>query len=504
MQITATPGKVFQSDEKVDNDKLNLLGQPTITIDGGLELEEMEFGAWFVAANDGSTANTYVGKLADERQDVASLVEGLVVVFKIPATLSSTGASTFRLKASDGTVIGTATIKWRGRDIRRNELVAGRYYEFRYNAADTVWQLTGEGLVEPADALPGAYAYGTDSSSSATAWALTFDPAPTSLAQGLIVRCVAPVANTGALTLQVKDGAGNNVGGAVAVQKVDSGGIMAALAGGEIRAGVPIELMYVTTSGGRWLLLTEPGPVIGSGSVGLVVKNNGGAPNTVMDISADELVVRNSRGDGRVLTSVSVSANIATSGANGLDTGAAANDTWYYLWVIWNAGTTAALLSTSSTSPTMPAGYTHKALVGAVRRNGSSAFVSTLIVGRECYQAPAVIFTAKAAVGGATYEALGGADLTAFQAAVPPIAKGATGVLGSSDGAATGGCAMAVAADASGLGETMVNIPANGYSFNGSYAAGPFRVPLKTAQQVYWMNYDTEVQARLVVNGWWF
>src|SRR5690606_20710897 len=67
-------------------------------------------------------------------------------------------------------------------------------------------------------------------------------------------------------------------------------------------------------------------------------------------------------------------ADISTSGANGLDTGAGAADTWYSVWVIYNPSTTtaAALLSASMTSPTLQSGYTCKAYIGAARHDGTS------------------------------------------------------------------------------------------------------------------------------------
>lgn len=69
----------------------------------------------------------------------------------------------------------------------------------------------------------------------------------------------------------------------------------------------------------------------------------------------------------------SLTADLAVSGANGLDTGAEANDTWYSVWVISHPTTLnqAALLSVSATSPTMPSGYTLKRRVGWVRNNAS-------------------------------------------------------------------------------------------------------------------------------------
>lgn len=66
--------------------------------------------------------------------------------------------------------------------------------------------------------------------------------------------------------------------------------------------------------------------------------------------------------------------DITNSGANGLDTGSPTNDSWYYVWLIKNvtSGTVAALLSLSSSSPTMPSGYTKKRLIGSVYRSGSA------------------------------------------------------------------------------------------------------------------------------------
>jgi hypothetical protein len=87
-----------------------------------------------------------------------------------------------------------------------------------------------------------------------------------------------------------------------------------------------------------------------------------------------------------VLSTVSVTADITASGANGLDTGAEANSTWYYGWVIAKAdGTKAALLSTSSSAPTMPSGYTYKALVSAVRNNSGGNFIAYRQFGNRVY-----------------------------------------------------------------------------------------------------------------------
>lgn len=101
------------------------------------------------------------------------------------------------------------------------------------------------------------------------------------------------------------------------------------------------------------------------------------ASNSTIDIDADELQLKNAAGECFTALSVNLTVDITASGANGLDTGAEASGTWYYGWVIAKEdGTVAGLLSTSASAPTMPSGYTYKALVTAVRNNGSSNFIA--------------------------------------------------------------------------------------------------------------------------------
>ncbi|MGE3583050.1 MAG: hypothetical protein AB7J28_16735 [Hyphomonadaceae bacterium] len=98
---------------------------------------------------------------------------------------------------------------------------------------------------------------------------------------------------------------------------------------------------------------------------------------TQATITADAIAAIDTGGFITRLTAVNVTATITTSGANGLDTGAEAANTWYSIWVIYNpgSGTTASLLSTSATNPTMPSGYTFKRRVGWVRNDAGSDFL---------------------------------------------------------------------------------------------------------------------------------
>lgn len=73
-----------------------------------------------------------------------------------------------------------------------------------------------------------------------------------------------------------------------------------------------------------------------------------------------------------------LTADITTGGAGGLDTGSEAADTWYAVHVIADftggAGAVALLLSLSATAPTLPSGYSRFRRVGWVRNDGSSNF----------------------------------------------------------------------------------------------------------------------------------
>lgn len=97
-----------------------------------------------------------------------------------------------------------------------------------------------------------------------------------------------------------------------------------------------------------------------------------GASATVT-VTADQIALDSTAGAPPLLVnSVSVSPSLATSGANGLDTGTSATSTWYSVWVISNGTTTAGLLSLSSTSPTMPSGYTYRRRIGWARTDASA------------------------------------------------------------------------------------------------------------------------------------
>lgn len=119
------------------------------------------------------------------------------------------------------------------------------------------------------------------------------------------------------------------------------------------------------------------------GFSGLKIATNG-VSNYTSTVTAAYVSVHNGT-NAIALQSVSVAPVITTNGVNGLDTGTLAASTWYYVYVIYNGTTTAGLFSLSSTSPTLPSGYTYFARVGAVRTDssGSKYLLQTLQYGRR-------------------------------------------------------------------------------------------------------------------------
>lgn len=112
---------------------------------------------------------------------------------------------------------------------------------------------------------------------------------------------------------------------------------------------------------------------------GLIITNNAGTPTTQLDISSTAAQVVTAFGYPYSVPALSVTLNAATTGANALDTGSLANNTWYHVYIIaTGSGAGATLLSTSATAPTMPTGYAYKYRVGAVRTGGAATFLRTI------------------------------------------------------------------------------------------------------------------------------
>jgi hypothetical protein len=111
------------------------------------------------------------------------------------------------------------------------------------------------------------------------------------------------------------------------------------------------------------------------GVTGLAITNSG---TTALSVNYLQAVVINASGIQQIGFSGSLTLALNTTGVNGLDTGALAASTTYYLYLIGNGSTIASLASLSSTAPTMPGGYTYSVRIGAWYSNT----ISQLVLGR--------------------------------------------------------------------------------------------------------------------------
>jgi hypothetical protein len=68
--------------------------------------------------------------------------------------------------------------------------------------------------------------------------------------------------------------------------------------------------------------------------------------------------------------------DLSISGIGGLDTGTKANSTWYYIWLISNGVVDRLLGSLSSSTPTMPSGFSYKKLIGACKTSSAGNVLS--------------------------------------------------------------------------------------------------------------------------------
>ncbi len=108
------------------------------------------------------------------------------------------------------------------------------------------------------------------------------------------------------------------------------------------------------------------------GAQGLTI-TNGGAPDTQITVTYDQLVMVNVVGNtpiyrlgpGATFTIDTAAGNV-TSAANGMDGEVPPVADWINIWAIDNGTAAAGLGATSATAPTLPAGYTYQCRIGAM------------------------------------------------------------------------------------------------------------------------------------------
>ncbi len=369
-----------------------------------------------------------------------------------------------------------------------------------------------DGVVTATKATPDAYFYTENCTLVGPTYTLAngFPVDPPALVDGLILYFKADATNTGAVNLAV------NALGTHTITKYGGQPLVAGDIVAEQIVGVQYNTSLLAQPTWQFIGLTAnqtlpTASAVGGATRNLIVQNNAGTPASKVDIDADEVVLKSASGDPYLASAVNVTCNSGTTGADGLDTGVIAATTWYYLWLIYNPTTltVASLLSLSATAPTMPAGYTFKALVSRVHAGVSGGsttdFMTFYQLDQEVYLNHTNLFTGKAAAVADTYEVYsaggGGADVPLAEL-VPPDARRLRGTIGC--GTASANQAIAIAADANGLGAALnvAQAVGGGNMVDGFSSGNGFDIPLKTAQTFYWKTTAPQPRNRVSISGY--
>jgi hypothetical protein len=209
-----------------------------------------------------------------------------------------------------------------------------------------------------------------------TPTAITVTDAGFNSTDGSIIGFTALSTNTGATTLLPS----GYLGSPIPVEKDTTNGPVS-LVGNEIIQNNPIEVVYRAADSAFHILNNVIQSSSGSaaplcGAVGFAMGNASGSPNTEISLTANTALMVSATGNVINRSNVALTINFGVNGANGLDVNSIAASTPYYIWLIDNGAAPAGLASASSTSPTLPSGYTYSCRVGSTATDGSSRLLT--------------------------------------------------------------------------------------------------------------------------------
>jgi len=216
------------------------------------------------------------------------------------------------------------------------------------------------------------------------------------------------------------------------------------------------------------MALTPNIPMVNLGNLYLSQMNMAWVSGTTLTVAAGQ--ARDSTNTNDIVLAALVTINAAVNGANGLDTGALANDTFYAVHVVASSiygGNSAAddylapcaMLSTSATAPLLPAGYDMFRRVGYVLTSGAAAILDFTQRGNGANRNMwygAAIATNITAGASATFAAV------TASASVPPLAKEVfINAILTADAGATRTAALRDGASSSAAGQVFMSSPAS-------------------------------------------
>ena len=201
--------------------------------------------------------------------------------------------------------------------------------------------------------------------------------------------------------------------------------------------------------------------------------------------TADQVIVGESlSGKQYRVSSVSETINLTTTGAGGMDTGAAPASGWVAIYLIYNPTTnTSALLGVNTTTvvaPTvygganMPAGYTASALVSVWRTTSGSLLLNGYQRGRKFCIPRVDVLNTSSNPGG--YAPIG------LSAAVPQNAISCSGYAFCNSGAGAGAATLVMASDSNGVGFFQAYAGTTGAIGTDIY----FEMQLPVVQNIYY------------------
>lgn len=313
----------------------------------------------FSMATAGGSANAITATYSPA---VITLSDSTVLIFK--ATATNTGATTFSPNGlAAKPVVGAGHGPLVGGEIISTGEVCVQYNSSIGSGSWVILYSTGAAGTVVSQTLSAFTTTGT-----APAFVLTPVPVLGAYAEPVRFNVKFHAAGTGADTLNISGLGAKNI------KQYDSTGTKKAAV---IAVGQRADVLYDGTD----IVIIDPLPDVPPAtnltSILGAFKNLAGSTtglNAAATFTADEIMVESASNTYQVLRAVSIAPSLANAiGVNGLDAGSVggAASTWYSVWVIWNGTTVAGLFSTSATSPTMPSGYTHKALVGWVRTDAT-------------------------------------------------------------------------------------------------------------------------------------
>ncbi len=209
----------------------------------------------------------------------------------------------------------------------------------------------------------------------------------------------------------------------------------------------------------------------------------------IMTITADAAVLEAKDGTARRFGAVSCTCELSVSGAGGMDTGAVANTTEYYLWLCGGDGGVVAVCSLSGTAPTVPAGYPFLGRISNFYSNSSAEPEFDYQLGKvQLYQGTPP-FTA-------TYTPVGTGLTAVAMTRMPSTAVAVGGTAGVTTSGDEG--QLDLAGNASALGGVTLNLRATTVAFGSFYACAPFRIRLTQVANWYFAAPTTGSPSYLV------